>query len=77
MSLKIKIRASRVSQAAIADHEGISRVAVSRWVKRGVVPPARVKSVSELTGIAMADLNPLFAPFASSPSPQQEHGHAI
>jgi DNA-binding transcriptional regulator YdaS (Cro superfamily) len=73
MTLKDKIRAARVSQVMIAAQAGISPVAVSRWVKRGVVPPARVKAVSDLTGIPMADLNPLFAPTAPAPSSQQEH----
>jgi hypothetical protein len=77
MSLKTKVRASAVTQSVIADHEGISQAAVSRWMRRGVVPPARVKSVSDLTGIPMAELNPLFAPTAPTPSPQQEHANAV
>ncbi len=38
----------------------ISRQAVDRWVRLGVVPPKRVLEVSKLTGIPKEKLSPLF-----------------
>lgn len=38
----------------------ISRQAVECWLKKGEVPPRRVKEVSELTGIPKHVLSPFF-----------------
>lgn len=38
----------------------ISRQAVESWLKKGEVPPRRVKEVSALTGIPKPVLSPLF-----------------
>lgn len=48
----------RGRQKRLADHCNVTHQAVMDWVRRGVVPRARVVAVAELTRIPRAELNP-------------------
>lgn len=38
----------------------VSRQAVEKWIKSGVVPPRRAPGVSKISGVPKGLLNPLF-----------------
>ncbi len=60
-AVKEAVQAAGGSESlAKAMNPPISRQAVEKWVRKGVVPPERVKEVSRITGVAMSRLNPLF-----------------
>jgi DNA-binding transcriptional regulator YdaS (Cro superfamily) len=63
ISIKIAIRQSGHTHQSLADSLGLTWLTVTQWVRKGVVPPARVPAVSAVTGIPMDQLNPdIFLP---------------
>lgn len=54
------------SQSTLAANLGIKQANISRWLKRGVVPPRKVLLVESLTGVPRQRLNPEIYPFESS-----------
>jgi hypothetical protein len=50
---------------------GVTYVAVSKWLRKGEVPPRRVADVARLTGIPHGQLNKMFEGVS-----QDQVGHA-
>lgn len=50
------------SQALLASACEVSQQSVSKWLKKGIVPPRKVLLVEKVTGISRYKLNPLIYP---------------
>ena len=57
-ALRSYFRTKNVTQEQLADRLGIKQPSIAKWLKRGRIPPDRVRAVEEVTGIPASKLSP-------------------